>query len=91
MAPRRRRDGSRPRAGGVVVRMRADATTERALFLLIRDSYENWGFPKGHLETGERPEDAALREVREETGLDDLARARAASTRSTGISASAGG
>jgi len=43
------------------------------LFLLIRDSYRNWGFPKGHLETGERPEDAALREVAEETGLGDLA------------------
>ncbi len=41
-------------------------------FLLIRDSYRNWGFPKGHLEDGERPEDAALREVGEETGLTDL-------------------
>ena len=44
-----------------------------ALFLLIKDSYQNWGFPKGHLENGERAEDAALREVREETGIDDLA------------------
>ena len=42
-------------------------------YLLIRDSYRNWGFPKGHLEDGERPEDAALREVAEETGLGDLA------------------
>jgi 8-oxo-dGTP pyrophosphatase MutT (NUDIX family) len=41
-------------------------------YLLIRDSYGNWGFPKGHLENGERPEDAALREVREETGLDHV-------------------
>ena len=43
------------------------------LFLLIRDSYSNWGFPKGHLESGERAEEAALREVREETGLNELA------------------
>ena len=43
------------------------------LFLLIRDSYSNWGFPKGHLESGERAEEAALREVREETGLQELA------------------
>ena len=41
-------------------------------FLLIRDSYKNWGFPKGHLEPGEPPAEAARREVGEETGLDDL-------------------
>ena len=55
-------------AGGVVFRM----AEGRVLYLIIRDSYRNWGFPKGHLETGERPEDAALREVTEETGLGDL-------------------
>ena len=52
-------------AGGVVVRM----DQGRPLFLLIRDSYGNWGFPKGHLERGERADTAALREVMEETGL----------------------
>ena len=39
------------------------------LFLLIRDSYGHWGFPKGHLEPGERADRAAVREVIEETGL----------------------
>jgi 8-oxo-dGTP pyrophosphatase MutT (NUDIX family) len=43
-----------------------------ALFLLIRDSYRNWGFPKGHLEAGELPDEAAVREVQEETGLTEL-------------------
>ena len=33
-------------AGGVVYRVHEG----HALFLLIRDSYQNWGFPKGHLE-----------------------------------------
>lgn len=56
-------------AGGVVFRL--DAGTP--MYLLIRDSYQNWGFPKGHLESGELPEHAALREVTEETGLADLA------------------
>ena len=56
-------------AGGVVFRV---PPGEEPLFLLIRDSYRNWGFPKGHLEKEERPEAAALREVREETGLDEL-------------------
>ena len=55
-------------AGGVVVHMRASEPH----FLLIRDSYRNWGFPKGHLEDGENAEGAALREVAEETGLDAL-------------------
>lgn len=44
----------------------------RAVFLIIRDSYKNWGFPKGHLEADEPPALAAIREVQEETGLDDL-------------------
>src|SRR5438477_3079869 len=57
-------------AGGVVFRRTAGGAPPR--FLLIRDSYENWGFPKGHLERGEPPAEAARREVVEETGLDDL-------------------
>jgi len=52
-------------AGGVVYRF----DQGRPLFLLIRDSYGNWGFPKGHLEDGEAAEAAAVREVEEETGL----------------------
>jgi 8-oxo-dGTP pyrophosphatase MutT (NUDIX family) len=58
-------------AGGVVFRMAPaeNGGVSRPLFLLIRDSYRNWGFPKGHVEQGEQPEAAALREVAEETGL----------------------
>jgi 8-oxo-dGTP pyrophosphatase MutT (NUDIX family) len=52
-------------AGGVVLR-RVDGVPQ---YLLIRDPYRNWGFPKGHLESGETPEDAAKREVAEETGV----------------------
>jgi 8-oxo-dGTP pyrophosphatase MutT (NUDIX family) len=55
-------------AGGVVYRLEGGAP----LYLLIRDSYQNWGFPKGHLEQGERADEAALREVREETGLAEV-------------------
>ena len=56
-------------AGGVVFRI----DNGLPLYLLIRDSYQNWGFPKGHLEDGEAPQAAALREVIEETGLTDVA------------------
>ncbi len=55
-------------AGGIVYRM----DLGQPLYLLIRDSYKNWGFPKGHIEPGEMPDVAALREVHEETGLADL-------------------
>ena len=55
-------------AGGVVVYRAADACR----YLLIRDSYENWGFPKGHVEAGETIEFAAHREVIEETGLREV-------------------
>ena len=40
--------------------------------LVIRDPYRNWGLPKGHLEDNETSAGAALREVAEETGLEDL-------------------
>jgi len=56
-------------AGGIVFR-RDESGVVR--FLLIRDSYDNWGFPKGHLEENESPADAARRETAEETGLADL-------------------
>jgi 8-oxo-dGTP pyrophosphatase MutT (NUDIX family) len=55
-------------AGGVVIRM-MDGDPH---VLLIRDPYDKWGLPKGHLEAGEGTAEAALREVTEETGLEDL-------------------
>jgi 8-oxo-dGTP pyrophosphatase MutT (NUDIX family) len=56
-------------AGGVIHRRTSEGVTE---VLLIKDSYGNWGFPKGHVEAGESLEEAAVRECREETGLDRL-------------------
>ena len=49
-------------AGGVVVR---DGT----VCVVHRPRYDDWTVPKGKLERGESFEDAALREVHEETGL----------------------
>ncbi len=53
-------------AGGIVARD-GDEATEVAV--VHRPRYDDWSFPKGKLDPGETFEDAALREVREETGL----------------------
>jgi 8-oxo-dGTP pyrophosphatase MutT (NUDIX family) len=55
-------------SGGVVTRR----TNGNVYLLLIRDPYDKWGLPKGHVEEGESSLEAALREVREETGLKHL-------------------
>jgi len=53
-------------AGGVVFR-RTDSGPE---FLLIRrPRYKDWTLPKGKIDRGEGPAEAAFREVREETGF----------------------
>lgn len=40
-----------------------------AELLMIHDSYGRWTFPKGFIEEGETAREAALRELREETGI----------------------
>jgi 8-oxo-dGTP diphosphatase len=49
-------------AGGIVER-------DGLVLLVHRPRYDDWSFPKGKLDPGESFEDAALREVEEETGL----------------------
>ena len=53
-------------AGGIVVsRLAADASVA-----MLHRADGEWTLPKGHLERGESPRDAALREIAEEVGLD---------------------
>src|SRR5690348_8114790 len=54
-------------AGGVVIRRSQPAGLEIAI--IHRPEYDDWTLPKGKIEPDETPEDCALREVREETGL----------------------
>ena len=59
-------------AGGVIFKIDGD----QLKVLLIKNAALRdptkayWGFPKGHLEKGESEQDAAVREVKEETGID---------------------
>jgi 8-oxo-dGTP pyrophosphatase MutT (NUDIX family) len=55
-------------AGGVVSRRGPGGVLE--VLLVHRPRYDDWTIPKGKLEPGETHEQAARREVLEETGLD---------------------
>ncbi len=55
-------------AGGVVFRRREKRRTIEWL-ICKHSGYHKWVLPKGIIETGEILEDAALREVSEETGI----------------------
>ena len=67
-------------AGGIVIRVDPEgerthrevpaghAGDDREVLLVHRPHYRDWTFPKGKVDAGESDEDAAVREVWEETG-----------------------
>jgi 8-oxo-dGTP pyrophosphatase MutT (NUDIX family) len=63
------------RSAGTIIFIKKEGKT---YYLLLhypkgaRTESPYWDFPKGHLEKGESPEEAAKREALEETGLADL-------------------
>lgn len=59
-----------PTAGGVVYRRHP--SNGQVEILLIQDAKDRWTIPKGHIEPGEQPRETAVREVQEETGLQEL-------------------
>lgn len=52
-------------AGGVVINRRGE-------ILVVSQHGTSWSLPKGHIEEGEDPLAAALREIHEETGVTQL-------------------
>ncbi|HKW49585.1 MAG TPA: NUDIX domain-containing protein [Gemmatimonadaceae bacterium] len=54
-------------AGAIV--FSGDGAARRVLLITAKRDPKNWIFPKGHIEPGESPEAAAVRETREEAGV----------------------
>lgn len=57
-------------SGGIV--FRHHAKTGALQILLMQDAKNRWTIPKGHVEPGEEPKQTAEREIREETGLQEM-------------------
>ena len=55
---------------GVILVLRRNKDEDK--FLIIQHVKGHWGFPKGHLELGEESQEAALRELKEETGIENI-------------------
>jgi ADP-ribose pyrophosphatase YjhB (NUDIX family) len=52
-------------AGGVVI-------NRQGMILVVNQNGTSWSLPKGHVDSGEEPLQAAIREIMEESGIDDL-------------------
>jgi len=68
-APQRVPPSEETSAGGLVVDRTADPQRAALIGRLDRRGRLMWSLPKGHLEAGETAEQAAIREVQEETGI----------------------
>jgi 8-oxo-dGTP pyrophosphatase MutT (NUDIX family) len=56
--------------GIVPIHLPKSGDRSQALFLLVQHRAGHWAFPKGHAEPGELPLETALRELAEETGIE---------------------
>jgi 8-oxo-dGTP pyrophosphatase MutT (NUDIX family) len=56
-------------AGGIVVDVAGTQARAAVIARINRAGRVEWCLPKGHLESGETPEEAAVREIAEETGI----------------------
>jgi ADP-ribose pyrophosphatase YjhB (NUDIX family) len=65
------KDRVKQKTYGAILRIKTATGKEK--YALVRGSYTGkWSFPKGHSNEGELPIECTLREVAEETGIDEL-------------------
>lgn len=57
-------------AGGII--FRRNQSNNDLEILLTQDAKDRWTIPKGHIEEGETAKETAEREIREETGLEEM-------------------
>jgi len=55
-------------AGAIIFRKE----NKKIYYLLLHYQANHWGFAKGRIERGEKPEEAARREIKEETGIEKI-------------------
>jgi len=55
--------------GAVVFKRMKDNSSK---YLILHYTTGHWEFPKGHMEKSEKEEQTAMREIKEETALDDV-------------------
>src|SRR4051794_34074743 len=79
----RRRRADETSAGGLVVRTLDGVRAGALIGRLDRRGRLRWSLPKGHVEHGETHEQAAIREVEEETGISGRITARLGSVEYT--------
>lgn len=61
------KEGHVIKSGGIVIRQRK---REQLVLLVYRSAQADWSFPKGHVEPGETTEETAVREIKEECGIE---------------------
>jgi 8-oxo-dGTP pyrophosphatase MutT (NUDIX family) len=60
------------RSAGAIIFRRDKDDKKKIYYLLLKYGSSHWGFAKGNIEENEKPKETTIREIEEETGLNDI-------------------